>query len=146
MSDSSQPKDSLPTFSIEPLNVEDILKDCMIHASGTGASADVITISSDPNLTAYSGNTLSIDLNLQNYAAGPVISTGTLSTDTITLSGLDSSHFTFNLPKEWQDAFPSWDKVQDMCEKYPGLKVAFENFRMFYEMVKDDYDNPTPKK
>ncbi len=33
-----------------------------------------------------------------------------------------------------------------MCEKYPGLKIAFENFRMFYEMVKDDYDNPTPKK
>ena len=39
-----------------------------------------------------------------------------------------------------------WDKVEDMCKEYPGLKIAFENFKVFYEMVKDDYNNPTPKK
>ena len=48
--------------------------------------------------------------------------------------------------QEWKNSFPDWSRVQDMCEYYPGLKIAFENFKVFYEMVKDDYDNPTPKK
>ena len=39
-----------------------------------------------------------------------------------------------------------FSKIENMCEQYPGLKIAFENFKVFYEMVKDDYNNPTPKK
>jgi len=143
MSDSSQPKDSLTTFTIESINVDDILKDCMIHSSGTGVSSDLLTITSGTGCG-------SITLDLNSYAAGPSISTYT-ATDTITLTGLgpngtDSSYFTYNLPEEWKDSFPDWDRVKNMCGQYPGLKVAFDNFRVFYEMVKDDYDNPTPKK
>jgi len=48
--------------------------------------------------------------------------------------------------QEWQHRFPDWSRVQDMCIKYPGLKIAFDNFKTFYEMCKDDYDNPTPKR
>jgi len=47
---------------------------------------------------------------------------------------------------EWVDCFPEWHRVEDMCKKYPGLEIAFRNFQTVYQLVKDDYDNPTPKK
>jgi hypothetical protein len=59
---------------------------------------------------------------------------------------IDNSSFIFNLPEEWVDAFPDWDRVQDMCKQYPGLDVALRNFQTVYNLVKDDYDNPVPKR
>ena len=66
----------------------------------------------------------------------------------ITINDIDinTDQFTFNFPEEWIDTFPDWDRVKDMCEKYPGLEIAFRNFQTVYQLVKDDYDNPTPKK
>jgi hypothetical protein len=74
-----------------------------------------------------------------NWASG----ISTVSVDNIVLT--DNS-FTFTLPKEWVDCFPDWHRVEDMCKKYPGLEIAFRNFQTVYQLVKDDYDNPTPKK
>ncbi len=140
MNDSSQPKNLDYTFDAK--HIDDVLKGLTIDLSGTGVSTSDVTITT--------ANTFTYDPNIVlTGSAGAPISTYTIgasSSDTITLTGLDSSSFTFNLPKEWIDTFPSWDRVQDMCDKYPGLKVAFENFKVFYEMCKDDYDNPTPKK
>ena len=31
-------------------------------------------------------------------------------------------------------------------KKYPALEIALRNFKTVYQLVKDDYDNPTPKK
>jgi len=67
-------------------------------------------------------------------------SINTISVDTITW---DTS---FKLPTDWVDSFPSWDKVQDMCKQYPSLEIALRNFQTIYQLVKDDYDNPAPKK
>jgi hypothetical protein len=50
------------------------------------------------------------------------------------------------MPVEWVGTFPDWDKVEDMCKKYPALEIALRNFKTVYQLVKDDYDNPTPKK
>jgi len=47
---------------------------------------------------------------------------------------------------EWVDSFPAWGRIDQMCKEYPGLKIAFENFKTVYNLVKDDYDAPADKK
>jgi len=144
MSDSSQPKNSYQGF--EAKDIESLLKECTIDLSGTGANMNDVSISHSHTYNYGSVITLDSSYSAGNAGAGSyTISTGSGS-DTITLSGLDASSFTFQLPVEWKDSFPAWHRVEDMCEKYPGLKIAFENFKVVYEMVKDDYDNPVPKK
>ena len=64
------------------------------------------------------------------------------SSDTITL---DTSNI-WNSPREWDNSFPEWDRIQEMCKHYPSLEIALRNFKVIYELVKDDYDNPVPKK
>jgi hypothetical protein len=137
MTTSSQPK-NLSIDSSSQIDIDDILKSSMVGTSST--SENTITISSGTGLSSYTydfGNLTSIPGQPGTYA---------ISTDTITLNTISASQFSFNFPKEWHDTFPEWHRVQSMCDKYPGLKIAFDNFKVFYEMVKDDYDNPTPKK
>jgi hypothetical protein len=61
-------------------------------------------------------------------------------------SGSGSSSIFWGSPAEWVDGFPSWDRVQKMCNEYPGLKIAFDNFKTVYLLVKDDYDTPEDKR
>ncbi len=105
-------------------------------------------------------NTTTIDLS--DLSSGITITNGGIgsTTGSITLnSGNMSNTFggayigdtiTFNnewiLPQEWENGFPDWDRIQSMCETYPGLKIAFEKFKTTYYLVKDDYDNPTDQK
>jgi hypothetical protein len=132
MSNSSQPKNSYDTLITK--GIDDYLKECTIDLGGTGVSASDVTITTSMDYQYnYTGQTITLNSSIGNI-------------DTITLNGIDASNYTFTFPQEWQDSFPEWSRVQDMCDKYPGLKVAFDNFKVFYEMVKDDYDNPTPKK
>lgn len=51
-------------------------------------------------------------------------------------------NFNWGDAEEFVDAFPDWQRVQDMCKKYPGLAVAMRNFQTVYTLVKDDYDHP----
>jgi len=132
MSNSSQPTISSIDLS-NTKSIDDILKECMTIASGS--SCDTITIS--PSDMSY---------NYTVAGAPSTYSIGSSGISTITLNGIDASSYSFNLPQEWVGCFPDWDRVEDMCKEYPGLKIAFENFKVFYEMVKDDYDSPTPKK
>jgi len=74
------------------------------------------------------------------------ISVGTAGTYTINSDTITFPDSIINWGTEWENSFPDWDRVKDMCEKYPGLKNAFENFKVFYEMIKDDYDNPKTEK
>lgn len=137
MSTSSAPK-SLPTDLFDLSNItltSDSTADTM--TSGT------IYIS-DPNWTGSSGSCIT------TTTAGSTFSTLSVSPTYTTISisdlNIDTNQYTFNFPVDWQDQFPAWSRVQDMCKQYPGLKIAFENLRVVYEMCKDDYDNPTPKK
>jgi hypothetical protein len=50
------------------------------------------------------------------------------------------------LPEEWVNQFPDFDRVQKMCEEYPGLKIALEKFKTVYKLVKDHYDTPEDKR
>lgn len=76
-------------------------------------------------------------------------STYTSSLDTITLTSTILSSDEYNISwgtTEWVDGFPGWEKIQDMCDEYPGLKIAFEKFKTTYKLVKDDYDTPKDKR
>ena len=82
------------------------------------------------------------NMNSYNISTGAVGSIYTInSSDTITFN---SNEYTFNWgeAKEFVDAFPDWQRVQDMCKKYPGLEIALRNFQTVYTLVKDDYDTP----
>jgi hypothetical protein len=136
MSDSSQPKNSYDTLTVNGKPIDEYIKDLTIDLGSVSASGST----SDTTITSPYMYSTSYDYNI-----APITLTGS-TIDTITINGIDSNNYTFNLPQEWQDGFPEWHRVQNMCNEYPGLKVAFDNFKVFYEMVKNDYDNPTPKK
>jgi hypothetical protein len=137
MSNSSQPTTSL----------DDLLNDITIDLSDgittTGAvgASEYSYVYDTNNMSTI---TLSPTITVNSGAAGTYTTINSLSgIDTVTI---DNSSFTFHMPKEWVDCFPDWDRVEDMCKKYPGLEIAFRNFQTVYQLVKDDYDNPTPKK
>ena len=98
------------------------------------ASTDTITLTGTGGAGTYTIAPLTTS-QIQTITVGNI--TGASGTDYTT---------SWHWGKEWVDHFPEWSRVQDMCVKYPGLKVAFDNFKVFYEMCKDDYDNPIPKK
>lgn len=68
----------------------------------------------------------------------------TVDTSVYTLTGgtnddtFGDYNFTLN-PKEFVDHMPSVSKINDMCEEYPALKQAWDNFRTIYEMVHQDW-------
>lgn len=105
-----------------------------ISASGLGYSTETITITS-PSVDTIDLSSLSIgtiDLNNTMYTSGSTISNiGPLAVDDIQI---------FGFGEDWKDQFPNWDQVKDMCDKYPGLQIAFDKFKTVYKLVKDDYD------
>ena len=68
------------------------------------------------------------------------------SSATVSLNDINASTFTWKTPEEFVDAFPDYDRVQKMCDQYPGLKIAYEKFATTYNIVKDDYDHLKDKK
>ena len=130
MSNSSQQQTSL----------DDLLKDITIdlsESSTTTITGSMSDYSYSSDSTTMSTITISPQYNFNTTFANS--SVNTISIDS-------SSLFTYNMPKEWIDCFPEWRRVEDMCKEYPGLEIAFRNFQTVYQLVKDDYDNPTPKK
>ena len=103
-----------------------------------------ITLNSDTiDLSSItSANTVTLDTS--TFAGTYTISSGisTISTlDTVTLTSLDSNNWSFNLPVEWVDSFPSYSEVEKMCKEYPALKIAFEKFKRTYVMIEDDWES-----
>jgi hypothetical protein len=129
MSNSSQQQTSL----------DDLLKDITIDLSepATTVIGSMSDYSYSSDSTTMSTITISPQYNFNTTFANS--SVNTISIDS-------SSLFTYNMPKEWIDCFPEWRRVEDMCKEYPGLEIAFRNFQTVYQLVKDDYDNPAPKK
>ena len=136
MSNSSQPASystisAGDTITIDSYNTIDI----------SSLSSNSITYVSSPSYT-YSPSISSPS----GLTVGGTISFPSLTTTQISTLNVDTSAFTFNIPEEWIGTFPDWSKVEDMCKKYPALEIALRNFKTVYQLVKDDYDNPTPKK
>lgn len=126
--------------SQQPNSLDDLLTDT-ITITGTGKSEYSYTYDS----LSMSTITLSPSIisSISTGAAGTYsIGTGTSS---VTLDGY-TSQFNWATNEDWVDCFPEWGRIQKMCKKYPGLEIALRNFQTVYQLVKDDYDNPTPKK
>lgn len=109
----------------------------------------IFTSSGDVTITVDNSYAASDVITISNMAGGietitlpPLSVSGTdyiLSTDTtINLDGLSSSTFVFDRT-EWKDCFPDFNTVEKMCEEYPGLAKAFENFKTVYKMVEQDW-------
>jgi len=77
-------------------------------------TADTFTIS-DP------ADTVTIDIN--DY----------VSDDTFDISNITFGSVPF------VDTMPSLDRVNNMCEEYPALAKAYENFKTIYKMTEQDY-------
>jgi hypothetical protein len=108
-----------------------------LNSSGT----DTITISNGS--TSYyniGGTSSSPTFTLNNTGTISVGSIGaTISTINVTGAG---SGWTWQDPVEFVDSFPDFNRIQKMCEEYPGLKIAYEKFVTTYKLVKDHYDTP----
>jgi hypothetical protein len=122
MTNSSQPKNSSTSLTNDLFTI-------------TSTGIDSFSIDALPNTT---------DINCITITSGSGVYTIGSSNDTITL---DSNYdFNWGAAQEWVDSFPDWQRVQDMCKKYPGLDIALRNFQTIYTLVKDDYDNPKDEK
>jgi hypothetical protein len=128
MSSSSQ----LPEYSIT-------LDDTITTSLTSSSSMDTITISGGLGSNYYTIGT---------GATASSISIGNISGAFINSinGGTTSSTYNRQWPKEWVNCFPEWSRIEDMCKQYPGLDIAFRNFKNTYQLVKDDYDNPNTKK
>ena len=150
MSDSSQPKNS--TTNLPNLTEYKDLTDFIIsvdasdiNLSYNNTMAGEYNYASDTITLTGAAGTTSLNYPTGTYTI-PALTTSQISQlQTIQIDQYAGDWGNY-LNQEWQHRFPDWSRVQDMCSKYPGLKIAFDNFKTFYEMCKDDYDNPTPKR
>jgi hypothetical protein len=119
----------------------------------TTSSSDVGFIAQE--ITTILPDTITLTgSNYYNMSSSGVVSIGgsgvsgtyTIGSGTVSLNDVNTSTFTWRAPEEFVDAFPDYDRVQKMCNQYPGLKIAYEKFVPTYNIVKDDYDHPKDKK
>lgn len=98
------------------------------------SSDDIITISND----YCSSNNIDTINNMPSVAYTYDFN----SSDTITLSGINSTSFNwddFN-QTEFVNCFPNWGEVERMRKEYPALDIALKKFQEVYKMVEDDWD------
>ena len=105
----------------------------------TGGNIGYDTITIDPNYSyQYSTGNTTI-----NSISGGTYTIGSLSASQIsTISSISIDTSAFNLSEEWVNCFPDFKRIEKMCEEYPGLKIAYDQFKIVYALVRDDYDTP----
>lgn len=89
------------------------------------------------------GNTIStVSATGAVGATGATGAVGSMYSPTITSSYGIGDDFIINWSsgEEFKDVMPSMTTINEMCEIYPGLKKAFENFKDIYDLVKGDYE------
>jgi hypothetical protein len=103
---------------------------------------DTITIdtSSWGSFTAGGVSGSSMNTITLTGAGASTYTIGSAGVSSITLNDINTSEFTWKMPEEWVDSFPDYSKVQEMCDKYPAFKIAFEKFKQMYDLVEDDYE------
>ncbi len=113
------------------------VSDDIISIDLSSIGTDTITLTGSYD-TSYGYGTITTSTGMSNTAIG--------SASSITLNDISATSFTWKSPEEWVDCFPDYDRIQKMCDTYPGLKIAFEKFKTTYKLVKDDYDTPKDKR
>jgi hypothetical protein len=138
---SSQPQGYLTTSNDVGVIAQDIrvISDDIISIDLSSIGTDTITLTGSYN-TSYGYSTMTTSTGMSNTVIGGV------GISSITLNDISATSFTWKSPEEWVDCFPDYDRIQKMCDTYPGLKIAFEKFKTTYKLVKDDYDTPKDKR
>ena len=93
-----------------------------------------ITINASEDIGGWDN---SVTINGLSYSA-PTTETITLDTSYTNDTG---SEYTFNMPSDemFVDSMPSASRINEMCEQYPALAKAYEQFKLIYKMTKQDY-------
>ena len=107
--------------------------------------SDTITISNGTSGSFYytgagvSGSSSTFTISNGGAVSGSI----GIGTGNVTIGGAGTGYdWNFKLPEEFVDTMPDFDRIEKMCEQYPGLKIAFEKFKTTYYLVKDHYDTP----
>lgn len=64
----------------------------------------------------------------------------TVTTNDLFDDDFDFSEITVTLPGDFTTSMPDMQKVNEMCELYPALKLAFEKFKNCYNLCIDDFN------
>ena len=101
-------------------------------------ASDTITIDLSDYTMDSSGSVISSS-DFDGITTISGISTGTGSTYRLD----DQISFDFDnikiVPTLWKEALPDVDTVNAMCNEYPALAKAYENFKTVYKLVEQDY-------
>jgi len=104
----------------------------------TQSKDDLITI----DLSDYTMNTDGSFITSSNLDSITTISGISASTVNI-ISSDDQISFDWDtisiVPTLWTETLPDVDTVNAMCEQYPALAKAYENFKTVYKLVEQDY-------
>lgn len=98
-----------------------------------------ITLTSSPQTgdICINDNTFTVYTDTNDW-----IDISSLATDTIDIDSiinLDELDISILEPIEFEDRMPDVAKVEDMCNDYPALRKAYENFKTIYKMVHQDW-------
>lgn len=94
-------------------------------------------------------STDNVDIDLNDYLADTINLDNIICSDTTDLSIVsinpedlyiyDDITIVSNTPVEFEDIMPDVAKVEDMCNDYPALEKAYENFKTIYKLVHQDW-------
>ena len=84
-----------------------------------------------------------ITINGMSYSAPSIdmISTSTVDLNTESYVSDTGGEYTFNMPSNeiFVDSMPSASRIDEMCDLYPALAKAYEQFKLIYKMTEQDY-------
>jgi hypothetical protein len=103
---------------------------------------DTVTIDTSSWGNYTTGGISGSSMDTITITSGGAAGTYTIASGASVISQDISTAYTWKMPEEFVDAFPDYDRVQQMCDTYPGLKLAYEKFVTTYKLVKDHYDTP----
>jgi len=111
---------------------KDLLDDIVVTEDGKVDPKDIPSYTLTDTITIGDGTNY-VTTNSSEWFTG---------NDTITLDLSDATTYTFNSwtgYELWKDCLPGIAEVENMCNEYPALKKAYENFKTIYNMVEQDY-------
>ena len=80
------------------------------------------------------------DITVSSGDIGISDSTHTIKIDEDFLNDSGSEYtFNINTDVDFETSMPSLHKIDNMCEHYPALKIAYEKFKTIYKLVNQDY-------